>query len=763
MQGRPTQNQPQSPQSYQQAAAAAATAPAPSSGLSNMFGRTGPAPAPAPPGLPSSISAAQQNGFLSAVVAADQGAAIGMSPIGLPIPADLPLPPGVSPSINSKLPGSAEQANGQNGNKPKPFSYASAVATAAAAAANAATGSSSSQGGSTAPSSSSPTTSKLVSPTVNATGLPAIARSPTTAMTSATATYASKAVNPASPSFAPRVPINATQAQAAAQAQATNRLSSSVPSTFSMDKLDRHLPHLAQQQQQSSLQPTSPYHRQPHHPSPLAPPPLQHSLSHSNTIPTRASFVPGPGAASGPLSPAALSHHAHSIPHHPRASGSSGNIFGTSPFGANAAIFLSSSHEEEPGSYMSRADRAPGARRHMSPARTGFEPSSASARGSLDSRSFTRNKHGSSALADDFEDGTEDDKVLEEELVPSSLKHLLTPDEKARRQSRSGAVTKSGFFNPFDDDNDNDNDEDEFDRHLEAELRQRYSQSVPAAVSGYFNKAPGSPPVFTGNAGYLSSLGRPPLPSPGNSDAYGSGAIGQTNQKNNTLPKHLLTGGAGGAQHTHKIERGFMTSDNGTGSNSGGNDRPQNGPGYLATLGTSLPQGMAVGLSRLHMIPAGSEHTGYTPPASFVQSPPGSSGQFAGDTGHYQTVSSGPNNNNNHNSGTAGGTTSNSLLVPNSNSRGSGGPAAMGTSYGIKLPSLLGQQHPGIGSRKSSGNYYEANQVHVGSPLARHEIHSHIGSSSGSLHANVNNAPSHDATQGQAVPDEDDLVFDMDV
>lgn len=362
---------------------------------------------------------------------------------------------------------------------------------------------------------------------------------------------------------------------------------------------------------------------------------------------------------------------------------------------------------------MARANRAPGVGRGISPARPGFEARSFSA----------RSKHGSSALADDDEDGTQDDNVLEEELVPSSLKHLLTPDEKARRDSRSGA--KSGFFNPFDDAGDED--DDDFDQEVAAELRLRYSQSVPAPAASalsQFNRAPGSPPTFVGHSPFASGLVRPI----GDSISGSNSASSSSN-----LAKHLLTGGPA---QGHRVERGFTMADQG-GSDATGNSR--SGGSQLSTLGSSLPQGMAAGLSRLHMIPAGSEHTGYTPPTSFVQSPSARSHLAAGT----QHTSSSPTLQ-----------SSNSYLAP-----GNLGRPAPGSSYGIKLPSLLHQQHPGVGSRKISSNHYEAAQVHVGSPLARTEIHGHIGSGRESVQRHHPEAHGQHGSEG----DEDDLVFDMDV
>ncbi|KAK9898888.1 hypothetical protein P389DRAFT_193903 [Cystobasidium minutum MCA 4210] len=728
-------------------------APVQSSGLSSMFGRNG----------SNGPTAPSTSNRLAAVAASESsGAAIGMSPIGFPLPADLPLPTGSSASAA----------------KPKTFSYASVV-------------------GSSIPSTSAAGGAAQSPNTLKAAALPqfgsltnqAAVRSPPVSAKSITSTSPSITsahdVNPSSPSFVPRA-LQSPNANAATNgtsgltASANNGMSTSVPSTFNMDKLQRNIPtipsHGALPQapptsQQAGFTPGSYQRSLNYQPSPLAPPPLQHSHSHSSSIPSRSFLLNQAATASGSLSPSlAPGQHYARQPAVATSSPSTG-VFGTSPFGNNA-IFLSTSHEEDAGSFMARAaSRAPGSSigRGISPARPGFESRSFS--------SASRSKHGSSALADDDEDGTQhrddDDNVLEEELVPSSLKHLLTPDEKARRDSRSGNAVKSGFFNPFNDDgagHDHD-DDDDFDQEVVAELRLRYSQSVPVAaglpshtaangaapgIFSQFNRAPGSPPTFVGHSPFSSGLARPAA-SGGDGPLHGSssGAL------SSNLAKNLLGPGAGSAaQQGHRVERGFLMADHHLHQQQIGQDSTG-----LLPLGTSLPQGMAAGLSRLHMIPAGSEHTGYTPPTtSFVHSPSSATrSHFAagaiggGGVSGTQHATSASSPNKLH--------TSNSYLAPGS--RAPSTSAAPGSSYGIKLPSLLHHQHPGVGSRKSSSSAghhgYEGAQVHVGSPLARMEIHGHIGS--GRTDAGQTHSQQHDASGQHHGSDgeEEDLVFDMDV
>lgn len=674
-----------SPQSKQQQ---------PTSGLSSMFGRNGAA---------SVNNVHQSNPRLASVAAENAVAAIGMSPVGLPLPVDMALPTGTASST-------ATGTESSSSTKPKPFSYASIVGAGNPANAVPA---------------SSPNSSKgVIPPQAGSVKASATLRSPSVAHATLPLTSPSApsawGINPASPSFVPRGgPLTSQSATSS-----TIGLSSSVPSAMNMDKLEKHLPSVSShgmhpQSPQQAFAPSS-FQRTPHHHSPLAPPSLQYSHSQSNSIPTRSFLAHGPPSSFSPsISTTAAGQH------HRTAIGSPGtSAFGTSPFGNNA-IFLSTSHEEDAGSFMARASRAPGVGRGISPARPGFD--SQPSKGSLEARmSFSsRIVHGSSALEDDDEDGTEDDNVLEEELVPSSLKHLLTPDEKARRDSRSGAA-KSGFFNPF---NDTEDDNDDYDQEVAAELRLRYSQSVPATATAtsQFNRAPGSPPTFVGYGSPLSS-GLLRLGDSSELAGFSNGG------PSSNLARHLLTGGT---PQGHHVERGFMTTDPAN-STSTGNARIGGAGGPIPAFGSSLPQGMAVGLSHLHMIPAGSEHTGYTPPTSFVQSP-SARGHLSGTLANASNP----------------GLSSNSpYLAPGAVSR-----PAPGSSYGIKLPSLL-QQQPGAGTRRVSSNHYETAQVHVGSPLARMEIHGHIGSGrdagSHKQQPEILGHPSSDA-------EDEDLTFDMDV
>jgi hypothetical protein len=687
----PTQNIPTSPQPDGQSVAHSPQQQAAASGLSSMFGRTASSTA----GLPQSTA---PNAGLSSDHAE---AAIGMSPMGLPIPADLSLPAGAAQIKGANnIPG----ADSLSTSKPKAFSYASIVGSGSTSKSQA--------------SSSSPKTSTsgfqqqqqqkqgADSPNGNSLRSPSFGAS-VIASTSPSAHISRSGINPASPSFVPR---GLQSPGAGTNASSNGRLSTSVPSSYNMDQMHQQLPSTSK----ISMQATNPHqvaatHRLPHQPSPLVPPPLQQSHSYTGTLPQRAGFQ----AMSSPsLAPGAMPAQGQNGSYHRTTASPATAVFGTSPFGNNA-IFLSTSHEEETGSYMGWRAHASGAvaMRGTSPAGPSF--------GSFEARNaLARNRHGSSALADDDEDGTADIDILEEEeLVPSSLKHLLTPDEKARRESRSGA--KSGFFNPF---HDVDGDEEEaYEEEFETGLRLRYSQSVPANGMA-FNPAPGSPPVVPG-AGIPGMSGSIQPMAALDSLGQMNGGYGSN------LSRHLL---ASGPQQNHRIERGFAMSPLQPSYDSQATNTQM--------LGSSLPQGMAAGLSRLHMIPAGAEHTGYTPPTSFIQSPPAQ----IGNRPQYQSATS----------PLAGGS-SNAFLAPGNLGRGS-----LGTSYGIKLPSLLQHQHPSIG-RKTSSTYHDGSQVHVGSPLARHEIHGHVG---GGRDNNGSFTRHRDAQgDGSQEGEEEDLVFDMDV
>lgn len=689
------------------------------SGLSSMFGRTATSEAPS-----SSIDSVEQ-----AYRSEQSVTGIAMSPMGLPLPADLPIP-----STSS----SAYKAGGENGPpgmRPKPLSYASALSTSSQ---NSAQPGTSPSGFS---SRANPARSGIASG-INSSD--AIASSPTAASLlgqSGPRTTLASSSNPH-------------------QASYLSRLSASVPSygldtsTGTASSQDPSVPNgleLAYQQSQHS--PFGPHSFQTahvHRPSPLAPT-LTHSQSLNNqALPTLSNPYSSYSSLSlgrPPVSPPGLSHSGAPAPPSNIRTTSATNVFGTSPFGSNA-IFLSSSHEDHEGDFGGRGRRAGGfagsySGRESSPMRFDRESGVSS--------SVTRGRSSlgmSGRLEQDEQEESED--VLEEELVPSSLKHLLTPNEKMRRASRSSGQAKSGFFNPFDDD------EDEAEAAAEAaeaerDLQQRYSRSVPATrahlYSGLTNasKAMGSPPVLSEFSANAMSFTPRDLPySVGQAPSNGASAGGSSN-----LARHLLSGASGSPVSSvmngalPRIEHGLYSPN--------GETRP------VSTAGTSLPQGLAAGLSRLHLIPAGVEHTGYTPPASlYAQSPPvgtpsithNSSGPAAHASGSFGTSPS----------ASAG------LLQP-----GRPGSAQLAQSYGMKLPSLL---HSSSLTRRTSNNLVSSPsgaEPHVGSPLARPREADDFTELEARPHEDPRRKTQEKKADGSRGDhqhhgsEEDELVFDMDV
>ena len=614
------------------------------------------------------------------------GAAIGMSPIGLAPPSgtDQSLPVPAAQQATAQAQAGATSASIHN--RPKPLSYASAAATAAAAAATS--------------------------------GQPKVAP---TSIAGPSPSSSTSAFQPQRVYGAPPAGLSSTRSGLAASragVPSSGEAHSHGAASFQQQQTGQAQSH--SQMQTHAQAPAQAY--TPTHPSPLVarspsqqqqqphqtPPALVHqSYSYSAALPSRSSLLNNtrPAASSTTAGAATLASLGLSSPpvsvngppgfatspsysvstSIPRAS-----AFGTSPFGNNA-IFLSSSYDEKDdaangsgtgmtargarSSFSAATGARSGSGREASPHRAGF------ASGSRSYGAAARNGYGFGGGSEmhgddgadngndddvDHEDDGDDDGVLQgEELVPSSLKHLLTPDERARKDSRSGG--RSGFFNPFDDvDGQEDDNDDGDDLGLglgdgdEAHLQHRYSKSVPAAIHfrqqqkgmaslASYNKAPGSPPTFlssyssnNGSSGNLPA-GMAPLQSPSSA----------------SLAKHLLSGAGHALAHSPsgpRIERGFYSSSyappllaGGSGISSLANENRGSsasgllGPSTLtssgagagagqaaarpslsgANLGTSLPQGLAAGLSRLHLVAAGTERTGYTPPASYAQSPPG--------------------------------------------------------------------------------------------------------------------------------------------
>ena len=626
-----------------------------------------------------------ENAYHPAAHAEQAITGIVMSPMGLPIPSDLPLP-ATSSSISSRLPNPTSLAESRNttDSASKPLSYASAAGAVTPL--------------SPSPS-ASPGRSKLTSPPMT----PSVLSGPSSPDPGAPFAKLSAGTNGTHVAT-----LRTASSLSPATASNAARLSASVPSAFPMEGVhassfyDLHSPvhHLA---------------HQPHHHSPLAPS-MQHSQSHTFANPSRSllSHTHALGSPSAIGLGSVPNIGLGMPPNHRSASGS--GIFGTSPFGKNA-IFLSSSHEDDKDTYISRASRTPEGGREMSP--IGFEREGLR-RGSFDGRALQSgppSNHNDSAIGEEV-DG--ESNIMEELLVPSSLNHLLTPDEKARRSSRSGA---NGLFSPFDDTEDQEDERD----------LQRYSRSVPAPAlyqnAPTFQKAPGSPPV---SARYTNGSLHP-------NTVFNDG-VGPhlaTGNTTSNLAKHLLAGQ--NAPHSHpypphshsppRIERGFYSStssspaphSNMASGAAGGNSNPVLG----GMSGSSLPQGLAAGLSRLHLIPAGAERTGYTPQGSFVSSPP--PGITSTPSGSHH-------------------------LSPADNTNKSN----LASSYSMKLPSLAS-------ARKVSGNHQGEAGIpgHIGSPLARNGLPSYTGLASQG-HRAQNPEKSNTSTPPHEREDEE-LLFDMDV
>ncbi|KAL7007948.1 hypothetical protein EMMF5_002597 [Cystobasidiomycetes sp. EMM_F5] len=637
----------------------------------------------------------------------NDGVAIGMSPMGLPLPADLTALPGAA---STARPGSS-LASGLSTQRAKPFSYASAVA---------APGASSSGSGSVSPTSTKaqPSTARTATQQSQPSDVPH----------SQAPHSVSGLVSAASTLNTARIPPNLSPTMSSQFA----RLSSSVPA-------EQTLPGFSSTR--SGQYTDSFAHGQPHKPSMLhnqlstrshnIPPPLQHSHSHAASTQGLYGLKNGIATPSMPMS-AGISSNGQRTP-------SSAAVFGTSPFGNNA-IFLASSFDDDKDAYISRSlSRAPGAERDRSPKR--HERS-----GTI---TAPRRLNGT-AIGSDFGGvGDDEDDVVEEELVPSSLKHLLTPDEKARRDSRSGISGKSSdFWNPFDDTAGD---------VIEADA-QRYSRSVPAQ-SAYF----ASSQTYT--------TVNPPAPfsrAPGTSPVLST----HSSKGDHSRPRTLLNAGSINSHHTPQptyVERGFYSSSYMPPAPAGANTlaaRPSHdsyglhgtppvaSPSNLASLsaiaGTSLPQGLAAGLSRLHLIPAGTQHTGYTPSGSYVGSPPvsvspPSNASLLSPTAFRTTHTSSPS-----------GTTSQRL------------PSASYNTFANSSSSATGMHTTqGVGAAKSIqfGNFHGH---HVGSPLARSEFPVHISAgppASAHLQQHGHFAHQHQGNRAASHTsnDEDELVFDMDV
>ncbi|BGP39910.1 hypothetical protein JCM10450v2_003886 [Rhodotorula kratochvilovae] len=376
------------------------------------------------------------------------------------------------------------------------------------------------------------------------------------------------------------------------------------------------------------------------------------------------------------------------------------SIFGTSPFSGSRGLFI-------PSSYDSNEDAFP-----RSP------PVRASMLGDMQrpGAGMTLGAPWQDAIADEYDDDEGDAGAFDEGFLPSSLNDLLTPEEMQRRTRRAngGGAGPSSLSSP-----------NPFDPFLN-------SKSVPADLflaAGKPSLAP--PPVLlphpslgarsasamaaTASFGLLSSSVEGHNPSaapyqPAAAGTNGGSLLAQSRAREATIvpaspaistattatpptSSSLLGATLNGAHLPPMSNGGFYSASfsdaalhhpspsfAAAAAYGAGQPRyPQTGlsPGTNASLalpGSSLPGGLAAGLSRLHLVPPA--HTGETPPSSYASAAAGAG---------------------------AGGAHPHSALAR----RASGTPSSVGGGGGVGSP-LAHELHlrapgPGVGAGGSSG------------------------------------------------------------
>ena len=321
---------------------------------------------------------------------------------------------------------------------------------------------------------------------------------------------------------------------------------------------------------------------------------------------------------------------------HPNGNGQQSSIFGTSPFSGSRGLFI-------PSSYDSNEDGFPGSP-PTRPAMLGDMQRSSSNNG--------WNSYRSAEIA--IEDEDEGDDGFDEGFLPSSLNDLLTPEEMRRRtlKSQNGATLSNlSSSSPS------------LDQFLP-------SRSVPVdlLLSG------GRPTPPSSNALQPPSLGNRSASAMAQSTW---GAVHSSSEGHNpsaqpfTPPQSSLLATSRGS-HTDPIHASSLLPPNSYLSTSP-SQQPHPfysasfndalGPQYpsryaqsglspttnasLAAPGSSLPGGLAAGLSRLHLIPP--NYTGETPPSTMLYSqalgtspsraPPQTNGNGGGSTSSAEGVS----------------------------------------------------------------------------------------------------------------------------
>ncbi|GAA6012328.1 hypothetical protein JCM11491_007094 [Sporobolomyces phaffii] len=417
------------------------------------------------------------------------------------------------------------------------------------------------------------------------------------------------------------------------------------------------------------------------------------------------------------------------------------SIFGTSPFSGSRGLFI-------PSSYDSNEDGFPGSPPSR-PAMLGDMQRSSSNSGWPSYRS------NEVALADEDEG---DDDGYDEGFLPSSLNDLLTPEEMRRRtlKAQNGHTPSSlGNGSPS------------LDHFLP-------SKSVPVDL------------LFSG--------GKPALPTPsGQQPQFGSatatspwGAVTSSSSGHNpsalpfTPPQSLLAASRASsvlpvhATSPPSLSQGHYLSTSPLHpapqpfQSSSFNDAlgPQHPSRYpqsglsphanasLAAPGSSLPGGLAAGLSRLHLVPP--TYTGETPPAGMLYSQ--ALGASPSPRTAPATATNGISSANGHGSSGEGGASS-SPTTTRSSEHPRPSPRMQGA--------VLGHPSPSPGSalaRRLSSNASAVPPPAVASPLHHELTHAdrHSAAANGGRVASGGISSAGSATGEEDLGPEDEIQFDMD-
>jgi hypothetical protein len=293
--------------------------------------------------------------------------------------------------------------------------------------------------------------------------------------------------------------------------------------------------------------------------------------------PMRKSF--GGEASFSTASPLAMPSSAHG-----NAVGNGGGGFATSPFSGSKALYMPSSYESSE-SFLGSPTMT----------RRGYED--------------VRNIAASSPWPIDDAIDLEGDDEYEERFLPSSLNDLLTPEEQFRRSTRllaGGAIngsTNSNNFNPFSNSSSMPAPGFQLPSRISStpglSSQQQYQQSPPLAPRSLLSVS---------QSFQVQAQNPTPVPSAFPTESS-SQRLSSSKAQLSTMPNALTTG-----FHSASFDpaSAFLSSRSLL-----PRPLPSHSPlpssQYQPTLyPSSLPKGLAAGLSSLHLLPA--EHTGATPP-----------------------------------------------------------------------------------------------------------------------------------------------------